>query len=83
MIENRIFRDFPDCIADLVGDQNTSECPELILGDVNNDLEINILDVVQIATLILSDEFEYLADLNQDGVVNVLDITLTVNIILD
>ena len=80
---NSLCPPYPDCMIDLVGEQDTSECPELILGDVNNDLEVNILDVVQIATLILSNEFEYLADLNQDGVVNVLDITLTVNIILD
>ena len=47
------------------------------------DAEIDVLDIIQIANLILSNQFEDLADLNQDGIINVIDITLVVNIILE
>jgi len=54
-----------------------------ILGDVNGDAIVNILDIVTTINLILSGN-EYLssADLNSDGIVNILDIVTLVNIIL-
>ena len=59
----------------------------IILGDVNSDGEINVLDVVQSINYILSndnpsEEQIAAADLNEDGILNVLDIVLLVNIIL-
>jgi len=60
-----------------------------LLGDVNADGEINILDVVQIVNIILGvnsspTENELLAaDFNQDGEINVLDVVSVVNFILD
>jgi len=58
----------------------SSECG--ITGDVNNDGSINILDVVNVVNLILSDQFDICADLNADGSINILDIVLIVNMIL-
>ena len=43
----------------------------------------NILDIVQLANMILLDQFEQTANLNMDGTLNILDIVLIVNIILD
>ena len=56
-------------------------------GDINNDGEINVLDVVATVNLILqtepiSDDILFNADLNADGEINVLDVVLIVNIIL-
>ena len=61
---------------------------DMLLGDVNSDGLINVLDVVNIINFILSinipvgDQFA-LSDLNQDDVINVLDVVLIVNIILN
>jgi len=55
----------------------------LLLGDLNSDGVINILDVVGLVNIILGISPENPAgDLNQDGVYNVLDIVQLVNIIL-
>tara|TARA_B100001750_G_C15157453_1_gene422720 strand:- start:267 stop:653 length:387 start_codon:yes stop_codon:yes gene_type:complete len=61
---------------------------ELLMGDVNYDGEINILDVLQIISYILgnsdfTNEQEFLSDLNSDDVINVLDVIQIVNIILN
>jgi hypothetical protein len=57
-----------------------------ILGDVNFDNEINVLDVVLMVSFILgepTDEYEYsAADINEDGLLNILDIVALINIIL-
>ena len=55
-----------------------------ITGDINGDLEVNVLDIVILINMILGTEPEnYLtADLNSDGQINVQDIILVVNIII-
>ena len=53
-----------------------------LLGDVNTDGEVNILDIVSTINIVLSNEYLALADINQDGQINVLDIVILVNIIL-
>ena len=58
-------------------------CEYSITGDINSDGQVNILDIVIIANMILGDKFQELADLNGDGVLNILDIVQLVNIILD
>ena len=57
--------------------------PNMILGDINYDEVINILDVIETVNLVLSNEYEYIADINSDGIVNILDIIRLVNIILN
>ena len=59
-----------------------SNYPSTIPGDVNSDEIVNILDIVQLANMILSGEYAENADLNSDGNVNILDIVQIVNIIL-
>ena len=54
----------------------------VLLGDVNNDGDLNILDVVIINNLVLDNQYNSSADLNSDGTINVLDIVQLVNIIL-
>ena len=54
-----------------------------LLGDVNEDGVLNVLDVVTLVNIILGgDEYILAGDMNQDGVLNVLDIVTLVNIIL-
>ena len=60
-----------------------NECDENIYpGDVNNDGIINILDIVGVINMILSDDYNQIADLNEDGVVDILDIIIMVNILM-
>ena len=59
-----------------------SNYPSSMLGDINNDEIVNILDIVQLANIILSGEYTENADLNSDGSVNILDIVQLANIIL-
>ena len=57
-------------------------------GDVNDDSDINVLDVVVMVNviLLLEDTTEYIlwaADLNFDSSINVMDVVLLVNQILE
>ena len=59
----------------------------ILLGDINQDNNINISDVVLLINYILSsenisDEELLIADLNQDNSINVSDVVMLVNIIL-
>ena len=59
-----------------------------LMGDVNLDGNIDVLDIVVLVNHILEiylieDEFIYLADGNTDGLVDILDIVLLVNWILE
>ena len=62
-------------------------CSDWIMGDVNNDLSINVLDIVILVNYILvsvtPEECEFISgDINGDSMLNVLDIVQLVNIIL-
>ena len=46
----------------------------ILLGDVNLDGSIDLLDVAPFVELITSGDFQAEADINQDGVVNLLDV---------
>ena len=52
-------------------------------GDINSDGILNILDIVSLINLVLSDDYEESGDINQDGILNILDIVSLVNLILD
>ena len=59
-----------------------------LLGDVNSDTEINILDVVLMVSFAIyiedaNDAQFWASDINSDSSINVLDIVQIVNIILD
>ncbi len=59
-----------------------------ILGDINQDSVIDVLDVVRMVSIIMGDYSpsnleELLCDVNEDNVVNVQDIILVINLILN
>ena len=53
------------------------------LGDINNDSNIDILDVIQLVNIILNDINESFADINNDQNIDILDVIQLVNIILN
>tara|TARA_Y100000590_G_scaffold470664_2_gene667567 strand:- start:2204 stop:3715 length:1512 start_codon:yes stop_codon:yes gene_type:complete len=72
----------PDYTGTLVIDGTYVEVTGLA-GDLNADDTVNILDIIQLANLILSSDFNQEADLNNDGTLNILDIVALANIILN
>jgi len=55
----------------------------VLQGDLNGDEVLNVLDIVELVNMILSDEGNNpLGDLNGDGSLNVLDVVILANIIL-
>ena len=67
---------------DLINNAQQINSPSPIIGDVNQDGMVNILDLVMMTNLILTDDYIELADINNDGELNILDIVAIVNIIL-
>ena len=67
---------------------NSIIIPELLVEledsrhDINRDGQINILDIISLANIILYDNLNELGDINQDGEANILDIMAIVNLIL-
>jgi len=54
-----------------------------LLGDVNDDGLLNVLDVVTLVNIILNNsDYILTGDMNQDGALDVLDIVILVNVIL-
>tara|TARA_B100000131_G_scaffold133144_2_gene129770 strand:+ start:2468 stop:4057 length:1590 start_codon:yes stop_codon:yes gene_type:complete len=51
-------------------------------GDSNGDGTLNVLDVVLLVNLALSQSYEVCADINGDGTLNVLDVVSLVNLVL-
>lgn len=66
-------------------DANTDDgsCIYEMLGDLDDNEELNVLDVIQLVNLILNQEFNFIADINFDEIVDVLDLVLLVDIILN
>ena len=59
-----------------------------LLGDLNEDETINVLDIVLLVNIIINDiipnnHIQWAADLNLDILLDVLDIVLLINVILD
>ena len=93
--------EIPDCVEDsanfeisldaayyLFSVVHEQVCDEILLGDVNLDEFINVLDIVTLVQYIiggsdLSDDSLIAADINQDDGVNVLDVVTLVNQIID
>ena len=61
---------------------NLIECTsDVLLGDVNLDGVVNLLDVAPFVDRISSGEFQAEADINGDGTVNLLDVALFVDLL--
>ena len=54
-----------------------------LIGDINLDNSINVLDIVETINLIFDDGYDFLADVNSDLVVNIFDLVLLIELILD
>ena len=66
----------------------TKNTTVLTSGDVNQDNEVNILDIVMVINHILVIEEldsigEFVADMDNNGLINILDVILMINLILD
>jgi len=62
-------------------------CSDWSLGDINQDMVVNILDIVNLVNYILVSNIPtdcefYASDLNSDSIINILDIVQLVNQIL-
>jgi hypothetical protein len=78
--------DLINLIAQWIDEGALPESNESILGDVNDDGAVNVLDVVLLVNLILNGDDpgdNPQADVNGDDMLNVLDIVVLVNIILN
>ena len=78
---NPNYYDSDGSISDIGALPYTTNC--LIAGDINNDTEIDVLDIVVIINCIFSNECYECSDLNDDGFINILDIVDIVNIIIN
>lgn len=65
----------PSATVNLVGVES------ILLGDVNRDGEVNLLDVAPFIALLSGNLFDPNADINQDGAVNLLDVSPFVQIL--
>ena len=54
-----------------------------LLGDLNYDGEINVVDAIIIVDMILDEQFDSLADINADESINIIDVVLLIDIILN
>ena len=54
-----------------------------LIGDLNEDENINIQDIIITMNLVLNNEYNHLADLNSDETIDILDIVQLINIILN
>ena len=70
---------FDELFVRILQDEDCSS----ILGDLNNDSIVNVLDVIVLINYILDPNGTNAGDINNDGNVNVLDVVYIVNIILN
>ena len=57
----------------------------IVSGDIDNDGEITVLDIIILVNMILEGDVEYFetADFNHDGLIDILDVVGMVNYIID
>ena len=80
---NPQYVEIPNTMIPIVFQKFIPEPPDYILGDLNDDGGINVLDIVIMANMILNGEYSEIADMNSDGGLNVLDIVMLVDIIVE
>ena len=52
-------------------------------GDINNDGDLNVLDVIQLIEVILNNEYLQHGDINEDNILNIIDVIQLVTIIIN
>ena len=55
---------------------------DFVLGDLNGDGNLNVLDIVELVNQILNSEISMIGDMNGDGENNILDVVILAGIIL-
>ena len=79
--QNYILKIYPS--NDIDSYQLLSFNNNFLLGDINDDLQINIQDIILVINLILEDEdYIEIADINQDNGISILDVILLINLII-
>ena len=79
--QNYILKIYPS--NDIDSYQLLSFNNNFLLGDVNDDLQINIQDIILVINLILEDgDYREIADINQDNGISILDVILLINLII-
>jgi len=79
--QNYILKIYPS--NDIDSYQLLSFNNNFLLGDINDDLQINIQDIILIINLILEDgDYREIADINQDNGISILDVILLINLII-
>ena len=53
-----------------------------IIGDINNDSSVDIVDIIAMVNIIFDNSYISSADINNNGIVDIVDIIALVNIIL-
>ena len=83
---NNIWIDPIDTLQTLYNEWYDEEF-EYVIGDINQDYIVNILDVVLIVNFIMTQNISgiqfYLSDINEDTLINIQDIILLINIIIN
>ncbi len=80
--------------VDSDGDGIADECDDChnMPGDIDDNFETDILDIVQVVNMILSGGMNSLqfndcqlsdGDIDQNGIINILDVILVINLVLD
>ena len=59
------------------------DCTYLLIGDINEDFQINIFDLVLLIECVMSDECSDNFDIDENNLFNILDIVALVSIILN
>ena len=87
-VTEQVISDMSGNALDILFDNCTMiELNDAIIGDINNDAIINILDIIMLVNFVLGYEEPdaldfYVSDYNSDGILNILDIIQLIGVIL-
>ena len=82
VLEQNISGGLPSNLESTIIDLINNIPNETINGDFNQDGILNVVDVVSIINLVLTNQYNEIADVNSDNLLNVVDIVILVNLII-